>query len=153
MVRTPRPFCTDLNAAVTALTRRLYALLGVPEAAAATMEREFAAMQAAAQARDFQAVAVHNKNFHCHIVRGCANQELVRVWKSLGVGLRSRLNIQRLAEAGHLMEAVDSHRAVLNALYAGDLRRAGDLLREHANAFVMEDISAPARRTSRDVRQ
>ena len=117
------------------------------------LERELAAMQAAAQAGDLQAVAVHNKNFHCHIVLGCANQELVRVWKSLGVGLRSRLNIQRLAKAGRLMEAVDSHRAVLNALYAGDLRRAGDLLRDHANAFVTEDISAPARRASMDVRQ
>ena len=116
------------------------------------LEREFAAMQAAAQAGDFQAVAVHNKNFHCHIVLCCGNQELVRAWKSLGVGLRSRLNIQRLADADRLLEAVDSHRAVLEALYAGELRRAGDLLRAHANEYV-EDGETPLRNANGNVRQ
>ena len=116
------------------------------------LEREFDAMQTAVQAGDFQSVAVHNKNFHCHLVLCCGNKELMRVWKSLGVGLRSRLNIQRLAEAGRLIDAVDSHRAVLDALHAGDLHRAGDLLRAHANTFV-EDGDSRAHRAGGDVRQ
>jgi len=116
------------------------------------LEREFAAMQAAAQASDFQSVAVHNKNFHCHLVLCCGNKELMRVWKSLGVGLRSRLNIQRLAATGRLLDAVNSHRDVLDALRTGDLRRAGDLLRMHANTFV-EDGESHVHRAGVDVRQ
>jgi DNA-binding GntR family transcriptional regulator len=145
--------------------RENYELRGILEQAAmqlavdgsridmAVLEREFAAMQAAAQSGDLQAVAIHNKNFHCHIVLCCGNQELVRVWKSLGVGLRARLNIQRLADAGRLMKAVDSHRKVLDALHAGDLLRTGDLLREHANSFVMDDADPSASPADGDVRQ
>ena len=103
------------------------------------LEREFAAMQAAVIVGDLQNVAVHNKNFHCHIVLCCENKELVRVWKSLGVGMRARLNVQRLAESHRLPQAIASHRKIIDAFRAGDMQQAGELLRAHSFEFV-EDI-------------
>lgn len=105
----------------------------------AYLETEFAAMEAAVASGDLQAVAVHNKNFHCRIVLCCENRELVRVWKSLGVGMRSRLNIQRMAAAQLLPAAIATHGPIIEAFRNGDLKQAGDLLREHSFQFV-EDL-------------
>lgn len=109
-----------------------------PAASVDLLEQEFAAMQAAVIAGDLQAVAVHNKNFHCHIVVCCENKELVRVWKSLGVGMRTRINVQRLAESSRLLSAIASHRGIIDAFRAGNLKLAGELLRAHSFQFVEE---------------
>ena len=107
-----------------------------PEEAVQVLEKEYAAMRATVQAGDLQAVACHNRNFHRSIVERCENLEVVRAWKSLGICMRSRLNVQRRVD--RLPEAILSHQPIIDALRAGDLRRAGQLLREHSFGFVAD---------------
>lgn len=109
-----------------------------PEDAIQSLEREFAAMRVAVQAGDLQAVACHNRNFHRCIVERCRNQEVLRAWQSLGICMRARLNVQRRVD--QLPEAILSHRPIIDALGAGDLRHAGQLLREHSFGFVSDLI-------------
>jgi DNA-binding GntR family transcriptional regulator len=101
------------------------------------LEEEFAAMQGAVESGDLQAVSWHNRNFHCHIMHRCENTEVVRIWESLRIGLRSRLNTQRLARC--LPQSIALHRPIIDAFRAGDMQRAGALLREHCFQ-VVEDI-------------
>ncbi|MGC1871056.1 MAG: GntR family transcriptional regulator [Acidobacteriaceae bacterium] len=107
-----------------------------PEESVLTLEREYAAMRSAAQAGDLQAVACHNRNFHRCIMERCQNQEVVRAWKSLGICMRARLNVQRRVD--RLPEAILSHQPIIDALRAGDLRHTGQLLREHSFGFVSD---------------
>jgi DNA-binding GntR family transcriptional regulator len=107
-----------------------------PEESVRILEMEYDAMRAAAQAGDLQAVACHNRNFHRCIIERCQNQEVVRAWKSLGICMRARLNVQRRVD--RLPEAILSHQSIIDALRAGDLRRAGQLLREHSFGFVSD---------------
>ena len=109
-----------------------------PEESVRILEMEYASMRTAAQAGDLQAVACHNRNFHRCIVERCQNQEVVRAWKSLGICMRARLNVQRRVD--RLPEAILSHQPIIDALRAGDLRLAGQLLREHSFGFVSDLI-------------
>ncbi|MGO8720628.1 MAG: GntR family transcriptional regulator [Acidobacteriaceae bacterium] len=109
-----------------------------PEVSVRYLEKEYAAMQVAVRAGDLQGVAVHNRNFHRCIVERCQNQELVRAWQSLGICMRARLNVQRRVE--RLPEAILSHQPIIDTLRAGDLRHAGQLLREHSFGFVSDLI-------------
>ncbi len=107
-----------------------------PEGSVRTLEKEYASMRTSAQAGDLQAVACHNRNFHRCIVERCQNQEVVRAWKSLGICMRARLNVQRRVD--RLPEAILSHQPIIDALRAGDFRKAGQLLREHSFGFVSD---------------
>ncbi len=107
-----------------------------PEESVQTLEIEYAAMRTAAQAGDLQAVACHNRNFHRCIIERCQNQEVVRAWKSLGICMRARLNVQRRVD--QLPEAILSHQPIIDALRAGELQHAGQLLREHSFGFVSD---------------
>jgi DNA-binding GntR family transcriptional regulator len=107
-----------------------------PEESVRTLEAEYAAMRVAAQAGDLQGVACHNRNFHRCIMQRCRNQEVLRAWQSLGICMRARLNVQRRVD--QLPEAILSHQPIINALRAGDLRHAGQLLREHSFGFVSD---------------
>lgn len=111
-------------------------ITGFPEQSVQYLEQEYAAMRVAVQAGDLQAVACHNRNFHRCIVERCQNQEILRAWKSLGICMRARLNVQRRVE--QLPEAVLSHQPIIDALRSGDLCRAGQLLREHSFGFVSD---------------
>lgn len=107
-----------------------------PEESVRNLEKEYAEMSTAAQLGDLQAVACHNRNFHRCIIERCHNQEIVRAWKSLGICMRARLNVQRRVD--RLPEAILSHQPIIDALRAGDLRQAGELLREHSFGFVSD---------------
>lgn len=107
-----------------------------PEERIQYLEREYAAMGTAVRQGDLQALACHNRNFHRCIIECCRNQEVVRAWKSLGISMRSRLNVQRLIE--QLPDAILTHQPIMDALRAGDFRRAGLLLREHSFGFVAD---------------
>lgn len=100
------------------------------------LEREYAAMGIAVRNGDLQALACHNRNFHRCIVERCRNREIVRAWKSLGISMRSRLNVQRRIE--HLPDAILTHLPIIDALRAGDFLHAGRLLREHSFGFVAD---------------
>jgi DNA-binding GntR family transcriptional regulator len=107
-----------------------------PEESIHYLEQEYAAMRAAVQIGDLQAFACHNRNFHRHIMEHCQNKEVFRAWQSLGVCMRSRLNVQRRVE--QLPEAITTHRPIIDAFRAGDFRQAGQLLREHSFGFVAD---------------
>ncbi|HET9088394.1 MAG TPA: GntR family transcriptional regulator [Acidobacteriaceae bacterium] len=107
-----------------------------PAQSVAYLEQEFAAMQRSEERHDLQAFACHNRNFHRCIMDRCQNKELFRVWQSLGICMRSRLNAQR--RIADLAQAVQSHQPIINAFRCGDLRRAGQLLREHSFGFVSD---------------
>jgi DNA-binding GntR family transcriptional regulator len=100
------------------------------------LEQELLAMQNSEQRKDLQAFACHNRNFHRCIMDRCQNKELFRVWQSLGICMRSRLNAQR--RLSHLAQAVESHRPIIDAMRGGDFARAGRLLREHSFGFVSD---------------
>jgi DNA-binding GntR family transcriptional regulator len=100
------------------------------------LEQEFAAMQISEQGKDLQGFACHNRNFHRCIMERCQNKELFRVWQSLGICMRSRLNAQR--KVADLADAVQSHRPIIEAFRLGDFRHAGQLLREHSFGFVSD---------------
>ncbi len=100
------------------------------------LEQEYAAMGVAVQAGDLQDLSCHNRNFHRCIMERCQNKEVFRTWESLDVCMRSRLNVQRRVE--QLPEAIRSHQPIIDAFRAGDLRLAGELLREHSFGFVSD---------------
>ncbi len=100
------------------------------------LEQEYSAMDAAVQCGDLNEFACHNRNFHRSIMERCQNKEIFRAWQSLGVCMRSRLNMQRRAE--HFPEAIASHQPIIEALRAGNLRHAGELLRKHSFGFVSD---------------
>lgn len=100
------------------------------------LEHEYASMQACVDAKDLQGFAWHNRNFHRCIMDRCENRELFRVWRSLGICMRSRVNAQR--KLADLAEAILSHVPIIDAFRAGDFRRAGQLLREHSFGFVSD---------------
>lgn len=107
-----------------------------PVESVAYLEQEFAAMQVSERGQDLQAFACHNRNFHRCIMDRCQNRELFRVWQSLGICMRSRLNAQR--RIADLAEAIQSHQPIIDAFRCGDLRHAGQLLREHSFGFVSD---------------
>ncbi|MHB8388749.1 MAG: GntR family transcriptional regulator [Acidobacteriaceae bacterium] len=107
-----------------------------PDEAVQYLEQEYASMGAAVRNGDLQAMACHNRNFHRCIMERCQNQEILRAWKSLGICMRARLNVQRRVE--QLPDAILSHQPIIDALRAGNLRHAGQLLREHSFGFVAD---------------
>lgn len=111
-----------------------------PEENIRYLEQEYAAMRAAVAAGDLNAVAWHNRNFHRSIVEQCSNREIVRAWRSLGVCMRARMNVQRRVE--QLPTAIQSHQAIIDALRTQDFVEAGRLLREHSFSFVA-DLAEP----------
>lgn len=132
----------------TAELRDAYQLRGILEQAATEfiaefpgesiqyLEQEYDAMGVAVRNGDLQALATHNRNFHRCIMERSQNQEILRAWKSLGICMRSRLNVQRWIE--QLPEAILSHQPIIDAFRAGDLRHAGQLLRQHSFRFVSD---------------
>ena len=100
------------------------------------LEQEYVFMQQAVQGKDLQSFACHNRNFHRRIMDHCGNKELFRVWQSLGICMRSRLNAQRIGD--DLPEAITSHEPIIDAFRAKDFRCAGQLLREHSFRFVSD---------------
>ena len=107
-----------------------------PVEAVQFLEQEYASMGAAVRKGDLQAVACHNRNFHRCIMERCQNQEILRAWKSLGICMRARLNVQRRVD--QLPDAILSHQPIIDALRAGNFRHAGQLLREHSFGFVAD---------------
>lgn len=107
-----------------------------PEASIQSLEEEYARMGDAVATKDLQDFACHNRNFHRCIMDRCENREIFRVWQSLGICMRSRLNVQRWVK--DLPEAIGSHQAIIDAFRAKDFRRAGQLLREHSFSFVSD---------------
>jgi DNA-binding GntR family transcriptional regulator len=92
-----------------------------------------AKMRTAARTGDMDEFARANIQFHRSIVGMSSNQTLLKVWDSLEIGMRSRLNLQKNED--RLFTLAEIHQPIVDALKQGDLKRTGTLLREHAFSF------------------
>jgi DNA-binding GntR family transcriptional regulator len=93
-------------------------------------------MQKAARAGDADEFAAANTQFHRSIVSLASNQTLLKVWESLEIGMRSRLNLQK--NEGKLSSLAEIHQPIVDSLKRGDLIQTGVLLREHAFSFLKD---------------
>ena len=91
-------------------------------------------MRTAARTGDADAFANANTEFHRSIVSLASNQTLLKVWDSLEIGMRSRLNLQK--NVGKLRSLAEIHQPIVDSLKSGDLKHTGVLLREHAFSFL-----------------
>ena len=102
--------------------------------AIASIEALQALMRTAARSGDADGFANANTEFHRSIVSLASNQTLLKVWDSLEIGMRSRLNLQK--NVSKLRSLAEIHQPIVDSLKSGDLKHAGMLLREHAFSFL-----------------
>jgi len=91
-------------------------------------------MRKAARSGDADGFAEANTQFHRSIVSLASNQKLLKVWESLEIGMRSRLNLQK--NEGKLSSLAEIHQPIVDSLKRGDLTQTGVLMREHAFSFL-----------------
>jgi DNA-binding GntR family transcriptional regulator len=91
-------------------------------------------MRKAARTGDADGFADANTQFHRGIVSLASNQTLLKVWESLEIGMRSRLNLQK--NEHKLRSLAEIHQPIVDALRREDLKQTGTLLREHAFFFL-----------------
>lgn len=101
------------------------------------------AIREAARAGDLDAYARHNTTFHRTIVEASGNQVMLRVWDSLMLEARTRINLSAFSH--DLMAAADSHDPIVEAFERGDASNAGRLLREHAEVYAAAALASAAR--------
>jgi DNA-binding GntR family transcriptional regulator len=92
------------------------------------------AMRTAALSGDMEGFAHANVQFHRSIVSLASNQALLKVWDSLEIAMRSRMNLQR--NEARLSLLAEIHQPIVDALKREDLQTAGSLLRDHAFSFL-----------------
>jgi DNA-binding GntR family transcriptional regulator len=102
----------------------------------AAIEALQVAMRRAARSEDADGFARANTQFHRTIVGLATNQTLLKVWDSLEIGMRSRLNLQK--NEGKLRSLAEIHQPIVDSLKQGDLRQTGVLLREHTFSFLRD---------------
>jgi DNA-binding GntR family transcriptional regulator len=122
--------------AVRAALERLAAETAAPamKGNVAGLRRSVAGILEAARAGDREGYARHDLDFHRAIVAASGNRTLVQLWESLAFETRTRLTLARMK---HDLVAIASfHQRVADALEAGDGKRAGRLLEEHAKSFM-----------------
>jgi len=93
-------------------------------------------MRRAAQTGDADGFASANTKFHRSIVSLASNQTLLKVWDSLEIGMRSRLNLQK--NEGKLSSLAEIHQPIVDSLRRGDMVQTGVLLREHTLSFLKD---------------
>jgi DNA-binding GntR family transcriptional regulator len=91
-------------------------------------------MRSAARTADPDGYAAANTQFHRNIVSLASNKTLLKVWDSLEIGMRSRLNLQK--NERKLRSLADIHQPIVDSLKREDLKQTGVLLREHAFSFL-----------------
>jgi serine phosphatase RsbU (regulator of sigma subunit) len=98
------------------------------------LETELDSMRAAVTAGDLDAYAEHDVKFHKCILKASGNTMLQRVWDTLAFDVRTRIAIEKLAK--DLLEVVESHRSIVDALKKGRGKEASLLLRNHVETLV-----------------
>jgi DNA-binding GntR family transcriptional regulator len=87
----------------------------------------------AARKKDISGYTRHDIQFHRMIVEGASNRILLRTWNSLAFEVRLQL---RLSQGNiDLMAVQEAHWNIIDALDAGDGKKAGELLRKHIFRF------------------
>jgi DNA-binding GntR family transcriptional regulator len=97
-------------------------------------------IRAAARGNDLDEYARSNMEFHRRIVEASGNGVLLRVWDSLMLEVRTRINLTQ--RSLQLVDVAETHVPIVEALARGDGAEAGRLLREHAWLFGRR-IDAP----------
>src|SRR5215831_3411042 len=100
----------------------------------AELQREQEIMRAAVRNLDLDAYAEHDVIFHRTILETSRNDVLLRVWDSMAFDIRIRAAIGKVA--GDLVEVVESHQPIIDALERGQGKEAGLLLRNHVETFL-----------------
>lgn len=101
-----------------------------------SIEELQATMRMAAQTGDMDGFARANTQFHRSIVSMASNQTLLKVWDSLEIGMRSRLNLQKNEDK--LLSLAEIHQPIVDSLKQGDFKQTGAMLREHAFSFLKD---------------
>jgi DNA-binding GntR family transcriptional regulator len=101
---------------------------------ASGLAAELEAMRAAAAAGDRHELLDHDVRFHRLIVDASGNATLQQVWRSLHIEARTLITL--LGDGARLSDVAESHVPVLEAIQAGDPRRAGRALRRHVEQFA-----------------
>jgi DNA-binding GntR family transcriptional regulator len=87
----------------------------------------------------------YNRRFHGLIFQGAGNSRLRRLYRLIDVDVR-RLSYQSIRVSGRQRDAVVQHRAILEAMKAGDADRAEELVVEHveqARGDLLHQMSLP----------
>jgi DNA-binding GntR family transcriptional regulator len=111
---------------------------------------------AAARRHDVGAFQLHNQHFHRTIVAAAQSAVLLRAWDSMAYQVRTRFTLQYLTEVDPIVLAQE-HAEIVDAIEAGDLKRAAALLRSHSSELVhylrlqseADGKQKPARRSRR----
>jgi DNA-binding GntR family transcriptional regulator len=93
------------------------------------------AIEQAARARDLDGYALHNTAFHRLIVEAAGNEVMLRVWDSLMLEVRTRINLSTHLSVLDIEAAAASHAPIIAALDAGDGERASRLLADHVESL------------------
>lgn len=96
----------------------------------ATLEQSHLRLLAAFRAGDAAAFFQENFDFHREIVAGLRNEALLAVWDGAAAHLTRARNLHGRQEQFRA-EAVADHEAIMDALHAGDDKRAEESLRSH----------------------
>ncbi|MDR7419888.1 MAG: GntR family transcriptional regulator [Armatimonadota bacterium] len=114
---------------------------------------EMETVQAAAEARlasgettDVAESVSYNRRFHGLIFHGAGNRRLLRLYELIDVDVR-RLSFQSIRVSGRRRDAVIQHRAILEAIKAGDADRAEALMIQHvqqARSDLLRQMAATA---------
>jgi DNA-binding GntR family transcriptional regulator len=106
---------------------------------AAKLRKALAEIHAAARAGDQDRYAAANLKLHRGIMEASGNAVLVQVWDSLGFETRIRVMVARHAK--DMIELAARHDPMIDALEKGDAKLAGQLLRNHSEQFVEENLA------------
>lgn len=119
----------DLRAQLSSMVGRLVAA-NATGAQLDEFDALLAKMDAAAEAEDVEAYYPLNVQFHTKLIEVADNHKLMQLWPAL----ESELHLFRTRSfilPGSLRASNHDHRAVVNALRAGDAQTAARLLEEH----------------------
>jgi serine phosphatase RsbU (regulator of sigma subunit) len=100
----------------------------------ADLRRELEGMRLAIRNGNLDAYAEHDARFHRAILKGSQNEVLLRVWDTLAFDLRIRAAFGKPPK--DLLEVVESHQPIVDALDRGRGREAALLLRNHVETFL-----------------
>jgi len=130
-----RTFSTDelveafpVRAALESLAAELAAAAMTPGELDAVADR-YAAMLAAAKAGDAHEQSRADTAFHAAIVEAARNATLARQWTYLEPYLRTFITLSR--PGMDLVALAEEHLPILEALRAGDAKRAGKVMHRH----------------------
>jgi DNA-binding GntR family transcriptional regulator len=90
-------------------------------------------MRSAALHGDMESYAHANIQFHRSIVGLATNQTILKVWDSLEIAMRARMNLQKKEKS--LAGLAELHQPIVDALRQGDMQQTGRLLKEHSFSF------------------